>query len=92
MEVKEVQNKKQKITVDVLCDICGKSCKKHEGVVGNPVRTDNGEPYYSFEYMTLKANWGYHSEHDCEEWVAQVCESCVVEKFSFVNFQKRDYI
>jgi hypothetical protein len=33
MEVKEIQNKKAEVVVDVICDCCGNSCKKDEGVI-----------------------------------------------------------
>lgn len=92
MEVTEIQTKKQKVVIDVTCDSCGKSCKYYQGTIGNEIRVDNGEPYYSFEYMDLKVNWGYGSDHDCEEWTAHICQQCVDEKLSFINFQKRNYI
>lgn len=89
MEVKEIQTKKKEVITDVLCDCCGNSCKVVESTVENPVRVDNGEKFYDFEYMQLTANWGYHSGKDLERWTAQICEKCVDEKFSFIKFNKR---
>jgi hypothetical protein len=41
--------------------------------------------------MELEAHWGYDSGKDCEKWTAHVCEKCVDEKFSFINFKKEEY-
>ncbi len=80
----EMQNVAISKTVDVLCDCCGKSCKK-----SYPPYEQEGLPHDSFEYMELKAHWGFLSDHDLEEWTAQVCENCVVEKLSgIVKFKK----
>jgi hypothetical protein len=92
MEIKEIQTKKQEVVVDIICDSCGQSCKKYQSNVDNPVRTDHGEPYYSFEYMELKATWGYHSDYDTEQWTAQVCQKCVDGKLSFIKFKKRELL
>jgi hypothetical protein len=92
MEIKEIQNKKKEVVTDILCDICGVSCKKREDIVQNERNLDNGQPYYSFEFMELKANWGYESGKDCEEWSAQICEKCVDEKLNFIKFHKHDYL
>ncbi len=92
MEIKQVQLKKQEVVIDILCDICGKSCKVNEGVIENDLRVDNGEKTYEFSYMNLSAYWGYYSEHNDEEkWTAQVCEKCVDEKLSFITFKKEHY-
>ena len=47
---------------DILCDICGKSCK------------DNSSNLY--EFLTLHASWGYGSHRDCTTWDGEICESC----------------
>ena len=64
------------ILEDVICDVCGNSCKNST----------------NFEYMTLKNYWGYGSNKDGEMWEAHVCEKCVDEKFQFVKFRKEDYM
>lgn len=88
MEVKEIQKFPTEVVVDIICDCCGKSCKVQEGIIDNEDRVDHGEKYRSFEYMKLCACWGYDSKRDMEKWVAFVCETCVDEKFKFINFNK----
>lgn len=88
MEIKEIHNKKSEVIADVICDCCGKSCKVFEGKITNEERIDNGEPYYDFEFLSLKTNWGHHSKKDDEIWTAQICEKCVDEKFQFIKFKK----
>jgi len=88
MRIKEIQNKKSEVVLDVLCDCCGESCKVYEGRVENPIRVDNGEITYDFEFMEMEACWGYHSGKDLQRWSAQICEKCVDEKLSFIKFIK----
>lgn len=66
---------KADIVEDVICDVCGKSCKNST----------------NFEYMTLKKYWAYGSKKDGEFWEAHICEKCVDEKLQFVKFRKEDY-
>ena len=76
---KEIVTKESEEITDIFCDICARSCKSSDYDMG----------YHGFEYMSLKANWGYGSNHDQEKWEAQVCERCVVEQLSLVvNFHK----
>jgi hypothetical protein len=72
MKKVELKTIKKEVVTDITCDCCGKSCNTE----------------YGFEFMDLKANWGYCSNHDLQTWTAQVCEDCIVEKFGFVNFNK----
>jgi hypothetical protein len=93
MEIKELQSNMREVTTDIICDSCGQSCKVFDGIVRNQTRLDYGEKSYEFESMSLKANWGFWSKHDCEEWTAHICEKCVIEKLTpIINFQKKDYI
>jgi len=92
VEITEKQNRKVDVITDIICDCCGESCKVNEFVIDNDLRDDHGEMYYAFEYMELKVNWGYDSSKDTETWKAQVCEKCVDEKFTFVKFQKTNYM
>jgi hypothetical protein len=92
MEIKEIQNKKTEVTVDILCDCCGKSCKVQESIITNESRVDNGEKMYDFEYMVMHGVWGYSSKKDGECWVAYICEKCVDEKFPFVKFFKHKHL
>lgn len=79
MIIKEIVNEvKQTTTVsDILCDMCGKSCEEVYGI---------------YNYMTLRASWGYGSTKDLEIWEAEVCESCVDEHFKEVKFTKTSSI
>ena len=41
------------------------------------------------EFIELKADWGYHSKHDGENWEAHVCENCVHKHLSsLIKFNK----
>ena len=76
-EVKKKIRKMVDVVTDILCDCCGKSCK-----------VENGD----YEYMELKASWGYSTKKDLERWTAKVCEKCVDEKFStMIKFQIMDF-
>ena len=52
------------VLTNVLCDICGKSCRTPE--LGSEV----------FEHSTLYADWGYCSKRDGDKWEADFCEEC----------------
>ena len=47
---------------DVICDICGKSCKINLSAL--------------YEFSILKATWGYGSHKDCTQWDGEFCEEC----------------
>jgi hypothetical protein len=74
MEQVEKQQREVNVTVDIICDSCGESCK-----------TDLG-----YEFMSMKANWGYSSKKDMERWEAHICEKCVDTKFHFIKFNKEE--
>mgnify|MGYP007100053164 CR=1 FL=1 len=89
MEKKIIEDRKTEVLDDIICDSCGKSCAVDEGIVDNDVRLDHGTKYKSFEFMELKASWGYHSKgKDLTYWKAHLCEECVDTKLSFINFKK----
>lgn len=75
MILKNKQVKEVEVVTDVVCDVCGESCKAGTFDHMNPVEGE--EPQYQFEYMKLKVSWGFFSRHDLETWTADVCESCV---------------
>ncbi len=79
MKIKKKIKKEVSVLEDVICDSCGKSCIDKSGM--------------NFEFMEMKANWGYGSKKDMEQWTAHICENCVDEKLSFINFrnQKLDF-
>lgn len=72
MEINEVVKKDVEVIADIICDSCGNSCK-----------TDA-----DFEFIEMKANWGYNTKKDMEKWTAHICEKCVDEKLAFINFKK----
>lgn len=73
-EFEKIQQTVEVLT-DIKCDSCGKSCKTPEPIGG-------------FEFMELKANWGFNSEFDLQTWSAKICESCVMKKLrEFINFK-----
>jgi len=47
---------------DIICDICGKSCKDDLNM--------------NYEFSTLSASWGYGSHADTTQWYGEFCESC----------------
>lgn len=91
MEITRIEEVKTEIVVDIICDSCGKSCKKEEYVVDNEHNPEYGKNSPIFEYMELSANWGYWSDKDTEKWTAHICEKCVDEKFKFISFKKTHY-
>ena len=88
MKTEKIIETKKEIITEIVCDCCGKSCKVNEGVINNDSRLDNGEPYFEFSYANIEVFWGYNSNKDGQKWLAQICEKCIDEKFSFVNFTK----
>lgn len=83
----EIRTTREEI-VDIVCDVCGRSCMVDEFTIDNESRPDHGETARVFEYMKLSADWGYHTAKDGEKWEASICESCVDEKFKAVTFTK----
>lgn len=62
MQVKQkVQAQVEQLT-DILCDLCGNTCRDSMGI--------------NYEYATLKATWGYNSNKDCQHHEAHICEKC----------------
>jgi hypothetical protein len=92
MEISRIEDVKTEVIIDVLCDSCGKSCKKEEHIIDNEKNPNYGKNNPIFEYMTLEANWGYCSNKDCETWKAQICEECIDTKFKFITFKKSHYL
>lgn len=70
---KEIINQPKEVVTDVICDCCGKSCNTE----------------YGPEYMKLEASWGFMSNHDLENWSAQICEECVIKQLQpLIEFHK----
>jgi hypothetical protein len=67
--------------VDVICDICGKSCKAAENCFGNPTNC-------SIEYAEILipgGGWGYDSRKDGENHECHMCETCYDKVRSFIE-------
>jgi hypothetical protein len=73
-------NKPEQVVTDIKCDKCGNSCLSP--------KDKNAD--YGINHMTLKASWGYMSNHDMETWEAQICEDCAVELSKSIRFDKTD--
>ena len=58
---KETKSIEVDMLEDILCDMCGNSCRSGD--------------YYN--RMKLYAHWGYDSAKDGEFYIADVCETCV---------------
>lgn len=86
MEKTEYRMEKTIHTTEIICDCCGKSCKKD-------TYTDNdGVEEHVFEYLKMSAHWGYYSnDKDCMKYTAHICEPCVDERLGFINFDKVIY-
>lgn len=81
---KEVQKTEQVID-EVICDVCGESCMKQFEIGANATK--------QFVGIQIKQPWGYLSNgKDLQIWEADICEKCVDEKLSFINFDKSPYI
>ena len=82
MEIKSVIDVKTEVTTDIICDSCGESWK---------IFIDDNKTLYYYDIMELKSDFNYSSNKDGQEWTAQICEKCVDEKLSFINFHKKIY-
>ena len=66
MKIKKTITREIETTIDIVCDICGKSCGIQ--VDGEIVR---------YSYATLSGCWGYWSDHDGDITELHICEKCV---------------
>lgn len=64
------RKKLTKKIVDIICDICGRSCKDY---------LDN------FECALLESCWGYTSKKDLEKHECYMCEECYDKVFCFIE-------
>jgi len=63
---------------DVICDVCGDSCRKDCSHMLN----DHGE------YATLEAIWGYCSRRDGDDYKCDMCENCFEKVLAFIDSLK----
>lgn len=54
---------------EVICDICGGSCKKE----------------YNQEYAELIATWGYDSNKDLTQYNVDLCENCFDKTIDYLK-------
>ena len=59
---------------DVVCDIC---------LTTTRVADEH------LEYATLKAHWGYGSQHDGERYEVHLCESCFFSTLAYFKQERR---
>ena len=59
---------------DVVCDVC---------LTTTRVADEN------LEYATLKAHWGYGSQHDGEHYEVHLCESCFFSTLAYFKQERR---
>lgn len=75
-------------TNEVTCDICSESCENLEATAAW-----ENLPKKEYDYVELKASWGYFSDWDGENWVAHVCTKCIKQHlFPLIKFNVRDYM
>lgn len=67
--MKKTAEKTVEFIDDVICDICGKSCKD---------KLDN------FENAELNAYWGYTSKRDGDTYEVDMCEDCFDKTLQFL--------
>ncbi|AVI61505.1 hypothetical protein [Halomonas sp. GFAJ-1] len=63
-----------KAVTDVVCDVC---------LTTTRVTDEN------LEYATLKAHWGYGSQHDGERYEVHLCESCFFRALAYFKQERR---
>ena len=71
-----MEHRKEKVVYavcDITCDVCGQSCLR------DPKYTE------SYEYGTLKAEWGYLSERDMTREECHICEFCFNKVRAFIE-------
>lgn len=82
--MKKYKTRQARVLVDILCDVCGKSCKNEF----NAVLGDDDEQLDEagdFEYGTVSASWGYSSRKDGVSYSATLCETCFDDVVKHIN-------
>lgn len=59
--------------VDVVCDVCDKSCKVDD--------------FSNLEYAMLLADWGYGSTRDGEQHEAHFCQECYEHLINHITYR-----
>ena len=68
--MKIFKSKKVQIVDEVVCDVCGESCK---------------DLNFGNEHATLTADWGYASKKDGERYSVDLCEKCFEKTVQFLQ-------
>lgn len=87
--MKKYKTRQARVLVDILCDVCEKSCKNDRHYGDDAPLHEDGD----FEYATLSATWGYFSRKDGESYSTILCENCfddVVKHIDALKTQKRE--
>lgn len=66
----------KELVIDIICDSCAKSCKSE----------NNG-----LNAMKLEFYGDFFSNKDLQHWEADLCETCMDEKLSFIKFKISNY-
>lgn len=72
--MKKYEKRVRQTLIDILCDICGASCK---------TQLDD------FEYAELSATWGYCSSKDGESHTTLMCENCFDRVVEHIRYMKQ---
>lgn len=67
--MKIYEQKLKSVLSDVVCDVCGRSCKKEQ----------------SIESGTLDGEWGYYSHKDGQWICCDMCEACFDKVLAFIE-------
>ncbi len=70
----EIMQREVEEVVNILCDICGTSCK-------------SADIDRQWEYAYLSANWGYGSTMDGEAHRCHLCSSCYRKVQYFIEYE-----
>jgi len=71
----ETVHKRVEVVADILCDLCGESCR----VI--PKETEGFDGPERFSHSTLKFHGHYWSGYDCLFFELSLCEKCTMEIF-----------
>lgn len=68
MEILEKKLVEKEVVGDVICNMCGDSCRDY---------IDAAHTHCNYNYAAITSNFGYGSTlYDGEEFEAHICESC----------------
>lgn len=74
--MRKYEEKPRPVLTDLLCDVCGKSCRTNYADV-------------NFEYATLTAQWGYFSRKDGDNYAMELCEDCFDDVIKYLQQKKQ---